>query len=172
MLMRIQLFVILLLLLAPVLAGAVETGQPAPPFTLPSLEGKSVSLADFKGQVVLLKLATTWCPSCAVLSAEIEKLGDFLKEREVVFLEVFLQDTEGMIRKAEEGRRFPMVHHALLDDRQVFKGYGIYTIPRLLVIGRDQTVRYDNGPAATVLPAAEIKAVVAGALAGAGKSEK
>ncbi len=35
-------------------------GQPAPPFTLPALDGKPVSLAEFKGQVVLLYFWASW----------------------------------------------------------------------------------------------------------------
>jgi len=39
-------------------------GQPAPEFTLGSLAGDQVSLRDFRGQVVLINLWATWCPSC------------------------------------------------------------------------------------------------------------
>ncbi|TLM64242.1 MAG: TlpA family protein disulfide reductase [Deltaproteobacteria bacterium] len=150
-------FILLALVLAPALAGAVEVGRPAPGFTLKALDGKSVSLADFKGRVVLLKLATTWCPSCGQMSREIASLGDFLKERDVVFVEVFLQDSPEMIARYLEGKSFPMTHVVLLDDMQVYKGYNIYIIPRLLVVDREQKVRYDNGAAATFLPAAEIR---------------
>ena len=97
------LLLILLLLLLPVMAGAVEVGKPAPGFTLKTLDGKSVSLADFKGKVVLLKLATTWCPSCAQLSQELAALGDFLREKDVVLLEVFLQDTPEMVTRYLDG---------------------------------------------------------------------
>jgi cytochrome oxidase Cu insertion factor (SCO1/SenC/PrrC family) len=38
----------------------VLDGQPAPAFTLTDLAGKPVSLADLKGQVVLLYFWATW----------------------------------------------------------------------------------------------------------------
>jgi peroxiredoxin len=156
-----------LLLWLPCGARAVEVGKPAPGFTLQDLAGKSVSLTDFKGKVVLLKLATTWCPSCSQLSRELAVIGDFLKEKDVVLLEVFLQDSPEMITRYFEGKSFPMVHHILIDDdMQAYKGYNIYLIPRLLVVDREQRVRYDNGAAATILPAAEIRKLVEGALQG------
>jgi len=126
--------------------------------------GKATRLADFKGKVVLLKLATTWCPSCAQLSRELAAIGEFLGEKDVVLLEVFLQDTPEMIARHLEGKRLPMQHYALIDDLQAYRGYSIYLIPRLLVVDREQKVRYDNGAAATILPAAEIRKLVEGVL--------
>jgi peroxiredoxin len=162
--MRLLLLVALLLLL-PVLAGAVEVGKPAPGFTLKTLDGQSASLADFKGKVVLLKLATTWCPSCGQLSKELAALGAFLKEKDVVLLEVFLQDTPEMIARYLEGKSFPMTHRVMIDDdMQVYRDYSIYLIPRLLVVDRTQKVRYDNGASATILPAAEIRKLIEAAL--------
>ena len=35
-------------------------GQPAPPISLESLEGRRVSLADFRGQIVVLHFGTGW----------------------------------------------------------------------------------------------------------------
>jgi peroxiredoxin len=155
---------VLLLLLLPAIAGAVEIGKPAPAFTLQTPDGQNVSLADFKGKVVLLKLATTWCPSCSQLSKELDALGEFLKAQDVVLIEVFLQDTPEMVERYLAGKNFPMVHKVLIDDMQVYKGYGIYTIPRFLVVDKEQKVRYDNGNAATILPAEEIKKLVEAAL--------
>ncbi len=158
-------FILTVLLFAPVYAGAVEAGQPAPGFTAQTVDGKSVSLADFKGRVVVLKLATTWCPSCKVLSKELASLGDFFKEKEVALLEVFVQDTPEMVTRYFAGQNVSVTHQALLDDdMQAYRGYGVYLIPRLLVIDREQKVRFDNGNSANVIPAAEIKKLVEAAL--------
>ncbi len=143
---KLLLCVLLLILfcLAPITALAVATGEPAPDFKLQAMTGEDVSLSDFKGRLVLLKLATTWCPTCKLLSAEIKKIGDFLKEQDVVVLEVFVQDSEKTIKKYLGDHKPPMTFHALLDDGQAYEAYNVYLIPRFLLIDKEQVVRFDS----------------------------
>ena len=42
----------------------VRVSFPAPELTLTDLNGVTRSLADFRGQVVLVNLWATWCPPC------------------------------------------------------------------------------------------------------------
>ena len=138
----VWLFVIAILCAAP--AGALQVGEAAPDFTLKSIEGESVSLSDFKGRVVILKLATTWCPTCKQLSGEIGKVVDVLDENNVAFLEVFVQDTEETVKKYIDQGDLPKTFHALLDDGSAYEAYNVYLIPRLLVIDSDQKVAFDS----------------------------
>jgi peroxiredoxin len=65
----------------------IEPGAPAPEFTLPDQDGKQVSLADFRGQrVVLVFYPADFSPVCTdQLSVYQEVLGEF-EERGVKLL--------------------------------------------------------------------------------------
>ena len=138
----VSLFAIMVVFANPV--GAIEAGEPAPDFTLKSIAGAEVSLSDFRGRLVLLKLATTWCPTCQQLSGEIARAGNDLAAGNVAFLEVFVKDSEATVARYVEGTAYPMTFHALLDDGQVYDAYNVYLIPRLLLVDADQVIRFDS----------------------------
>jgi peroxiredoxin len=142
--LALPLLILLSLFLFTVNAAAIELGATAPDFKLPTLDGKQVSLSDYKGQVIVLKLATTWCPTCKQQSQEIQSANNFLRNNNVAVVEVFLQDSEKMVREYLKGERYDMPFAALLDDGRALKAYNVYLIPRVLIIDQDFKVRRDG----------------------------
>lgn len=63
-------------------------GVSAPDFALPDLDGKTVTLADYKGKVVLLNIWATWCPPCVEEMPSMEKLYQELKDKDFAILAV------------------------------------------------------------------------------------
>ena len=79
---RIAAIIAAVALALPALA-ADPTGAPAPQFTLGARSGQNVSLAQYKGQVVMLNFWASWCGPCRQIAPALEeiagRLGDKVK---------------------------------------------------------------------------------------------
>lgn len=143
---RCLLFLLLLAFVgAAAPALAIERGEPAPDFTLKTLDGRDVSLSDYRGRIIVLKLATTWCPTCKQQTNDIFRLEPLLIEHNAVVLEVFVQDSERMVRRYLKKKNPAMTFEALMDDASAHRAYNVYLIPRMVIIDRDLRVFHDSG---------------------------
>lgn len=123
---------------------ALPLNAPAPPFTLATLDGQKISLGDYRGKMVILKLGTTWCPGCRDQDKELQKIDDFLKAAGVILIQVFLDDPAEavMVYQREYVMKSPVV--TLLGDERLLRDYGVYAIPRLIILTAEQKVLSDS----------------------------
>lgn len=135
---------LLFLAVATLSFGAVEVGMAPPDIQLKDVNGQDFRLSDHKGELIILKLATTWCPTCRQQNAEFHKIADFLKEKQIRIVEVFLQDSEKMVHDYLEKEKFESPFNAMLDNGQALSAYNVYLIPRVVLINRDYHVIRDG----------------------------
>jgi peroxiredoxin len=119
-----------------VLAVAHVSGQaPAPEFSLPTPDGKTIALAQLRGKVVFLSFWATWCPPCRVEMPSMERLYREFKDQGLVMLAVDMGESgRQVVRFMKE---FRLTFPALLDaDSQVASRYGVQGIPTTFLIDR------------------------------------
>jgi thiol-disulfide isomerase/thioredoxin len=68
------------------LMSLVSPPRPAPGFTLQDIDGKTHSLAEYRGKVVLVNFWATWCPPCRAEMPSIERLYASMKGKPFVVL--------------------------------------------------------------------------------------
>ena len=98
----------------------LRVGQPAPDFTLPGLDGKMVSLSDYRGQVVLVNVWATWCPPCVGEMPSMEKLYRALKGTNFEILAVSI-DALGKEAVAPFMKKYNLSFPALMDPDGTIK---------------------------------------------------
>ena len=104
-------------------------------FTLPLLDGTTLTLSDLKGKVVFLNFWATWCPPCRMEMPSMERLYQALKDKGLVMIAVnggeAAEQASGFMR--ENALTFPVV----LDRTGSVSGqYSVQAIPTTYILDR------------------------------------
>jgi len=115
----------------------VAKGLTAPNFSLPDLDGKMVSLSDYRGKVVLLNIWATWCPPCVEEMPSMEKLYQELQAEGFEILAVSI-DESGAQDVLPFMKKHKLSFPALIDSRGTLKGlYQTTGVPESFIIDKD-----------------------------------
>src|SRR2546430_12359169 len=117
------------LLLAAVLSKA-------PDFTLRSLDGRTIRLADYRGKVVLLNFWATWCAGCRV---EIPRLVAQYRQHHSEGLEIVgISMDDGDESMIARFAKLKGINYTIVKGNDaVAKSYGgVQLLPQTFVIGR------------------------------------
>ncbi|OLP66276.1 hypothetical protein BACPU_05780 [Bacillus pumilus] len=125
-------------------AIGLEKGDQAPDFQLKTLEGKTVSLADYRGKKVLVNFWATWCQPCRTEMPDLDAIRS--ENDQVEVLAVNLTTTEKSVDhiaafKDELSLSFPV----LLDEKGIQARYQVLSYPTTYILdeeGRIMSVKH------------------------------
>ncbi|MEI6624222.1 MAG: TlpA disulfide reductase family protein [Actinomycetes bacterium] len=121
-------------------APAPEIGKPAVNFSAVTVDGKRVSLSDYRGKTVWLTFGASWCGDCQVESTDIQAMYDKYQAKDVVVLGVFINEDSAAVKDyaTRIGLTFPKVADPNSDIASTYRVLGI---PAHFFIGKDGTIR-------------------------------
>ncbi len=129
---------------------AVEVGQPAPNFILPTLTGEPINTVDYRGQTLVLSFWASWCPPCRAEMPELQALhqkrqatGDLV----VLGVNFLSQDTIEAAASFVDDFQLTLPVVAGMPDASVAQRYGVRGLPATFFIDRNGILRKTNlGP--------------------------
>ena len=127
------------------IAGCSGDSEPpnefqAPDFQLNSLDGQTVTLSDFRGEVVLLNFWAHWCSPCAYEMPFIQQVYDEWQEKGLVLLSIHVG--EDAQKAASFMEQYDLSFPVLLDlEGVVMAQYGVTSIPTTFLIDEDGIIQ-------------------------------
>jgi peroxiredoxin len=115
---------------------AVAVNRPAPDFTLSGLDGRSVSLSDYRGKVVVVNVWATWCPPCVDEMPSLEKLYQEFKNESFEILAVSI-DSDGIAAVPPFMKKHGLTFPVLLDSKAAIRSsYRTTGVPETFIIDK------------------------------------
>jgi len=154
--MPIRRLVITLLIIVPILAllaygftrdsryiTSPLIAKPAAPFTLTMFDSKKVTLEDLRGKAVFLNFWASWCPPCREEAKDLEAAWQKIKDKNMVFVGVALQDTDENSR--EFLKEFNVTYPNGKDESgKIAVDYGTWGIPESFFIDPRGRITYKH----------------------------
>ena len=142
--LRFPLAAVAALLLAAAWPAAANDGAvPAPAFTLASRAGGQVSLADLKGQVVMINFWASWCGPCRQEFPALDQIYAKYKPMGFTLVAINVEsekaDAERFLSKTPAS--FPILFDP---DNKVSGNYGVSAMPTTVLVDRQGRVRWQH----------------------------
>jgi thiol-disulfide isomerase/thioredoxin len=122
-------------------------GPMAPPFSLPDLEGRSRTLAEFLGtKPILLEFMSTDCPHCREMGPVLTRLHKLFGTR-VLFLTVAFDRRSARVKSFAQQHDHPWCY--LVGDDETARAYALEGVPTFVLLtphGRIWGVQVGSAP--------------------------
>jgi peroxiredoxin len=129
-----------MLLFATPPADPIRSGQRAPGFDLPLLDGGTVSLDALRGKVVLVNFWATWCAPCEAEMPAMQRLYESLRERGFELVAISVDAGRDEVETFRE--RIPITFPIALDpEKRAAGAYQSHRFPESFLVDREGVLR-------------------------------
>ncbi|QJB31847.1 AhpC/TSA family protein [Chitinophaga oryzae] len=119
----------------------IEARSPLPEFRTEDPAGKTVSLSDLKGKVVVLDFWASWCAPCRAYVPTLREHYNRYKDKGVTFVGVSVDEDKGKWKKAMEELQMEwmqvLADGGFKEETGVRKLFNITGIPHLVIVDKD-----------------------------------
>ncbi|MBV4355714.1 TlpA disulfide reductase family protein [Pinibacter aurantiacus] len=139
---------------------AGSPGSVAKNFTTKDINGKSVSLADFKGKYVLIDFWASWCVPCRKSMPHVKELYGKYKDKgfdviavsdddrdSTAWKKAIAKDGTDMWNNVLRGMDWEKIRKGESNDKDISEKFGIHSLPTKILIDKNGVIigRYDKG---------------------------
>ncbi|MFS4455679.1 TlpA family protein disulfide reductase [Maribacter sp. 2304DJ31-5] len=124
----------------------VAEGAPVPNFTYNDVNGKKVSLSDFKGKFVYIDFWATWCAPCKAEIPFLKKLEKKYHDKDIVFLSISSDQSISAWKKMVASEKLGGVQVNIEGDRTLMDFLSISGIPRFTLIDKEGKIVRASAP--------------------------
>jgi thiol-disulfide isomerase/thioredoxin len=111
------------------------------PFSLKGMDGRSYTLEDFQGRVILLNFWATWCPPCVHEMPSMQALQDQFPDSDFHVVAINMAEEPSGIE--EFLQKMDVDFTILLDsDGRVLRDWKVFAFPTSYILGRDGEIVY------------------------------
>ena len=120
-----------------------EQKRQAPDFSFQDIEGKMISLSQYKGRYVVINFWASWCVPCVMEFPELNKLTANIPEEKLV--RIFITGDTDTLAFNNARVKYDLKGIHMFTNSELITKYKATAVPQLYLIDKEGKILYDRG---------------------------